>query len=101
MKTNLNEEHIRMLEKPEITCSDVAHVIGDYVDNDLTIGLRDRIDEHLATCEFCQGFKESYEEVVIIASQLREKPMPKGVRTRLREVLNQRLGLALPTDSVD
>lgn len=95
-KMNLTEQHLRILEKESITCEDVAQVLGDYTDQDLSCSLRGRIDAHIRGCDACTELSDSYRWTVNLAHELASKPLPAGVENRLRQALNRRLGLNLP-----
>lgn len=92
----LTDPHLRILEKPEIKCTDVEQLFADYVDHELTPTLRRRITSHMRSCECCQEFKRSYLQVIELASELRNRAVPRDVQNRLRSALNQKLGLNIP-----
>ncbi|MBN8550148.1 MAG: zf-HC2 domain-containing protein [Deltaproteobacteria bacterium] len=95
--TQLNDFQLLVLEKETIQCSDVAELLGDYTDKELPPTLRARIDSHIHQCEHCQELERSYRLTVELAGQLNtNNPLPRGVQTRLRKALNEKLGLSLP-----
>ena len=102
MVRKISETEMDIIEKPAIECRDVRKVFGSYVDNDLTETLHGRIRDHVQLCPACQEFEESYREVIALARELgeaeRNKPMPKAVGKRLRESLNEKLGLSLSVE---
>lgn len=91
-----SDYHTRVLESPEISCSDVENLFGDYVEGELPKTLRDRLDAHIARCVPCNEFQISYKRTIELAGQLKEKPIPIDVQNRLRARLNSALGLKLP-----
>lgn len=93
---NIPDYQIRVLEKEKITCKDVRGLLDDYVDDQLTESLKLRIDEHVCSCKYCQDLKDGYLLTIKLAKKLRDAPKPpKGVQSRLRAALNERLGLNL------
>ena len=95
MESKFTDNQLYMLEKPEITCHDVEKLYGDYVEGDLPRTLKGRVDAHIEECGECQEFVRSYQLTIKLARELKNKPMPEGAKRRLREALNQRLGLNL------
>ena len=95
---NIPDYQIRVLEKEEITCKDVKDLMCDYADNELTASLQERLDLHVVRCNRCKHFKETYLQTIEIASELKDAPVPDGVRSRLRQALNEKLGLNLSVD---
>jgi len=94
MKT-FTDYQMQVLEKSDIDCIDVTRLMGDYHDQDLPETLRGRVHAHIKNCEICAEMYSGYNFVVELASELKDEPMPKEVKNRLREALNRRLGLNL------
>lgn len=96
MTKKLTDLQLRILEKHSIDCRDVENLLGDFTDRELPCTLRARVDAHIQKCAFCGETASSYQWVVNLAHGLKDKPVPVGVKNRLRAALNQRLGLNLP-----
>ena len=47
-----------------ITCADVLAALGDYVDGELAVPTRARIEAHVARCHNCERFGGVFAEVV-------------------------------------
>jgi anti-sigma factor RsiW len=79
-------------------CKDVVAHLGDFVDGDLPLAQRAAVEDHLDECSDCAAFYASYKHVVTSAAELREpeEPLPVDVSNRLRQKLNERLGINLP-----
>lgn len=92
----ISNRHLKVLEKPQITCSDVFALLGDYVEQELPPALKARIDQHVEACSGCQEVKDGYQLVIALARDLRPKAIPVAVENRLRAGLNKRLGISLP-----
>ncbi len=94
--TIYSEEHVLMLEKGEISCEDFEAAMCDYADGDLPETVKTRMDEHAASCDECDEFKRTYLLTISLASELgRSQPVSVDTHNRLREALNERLGLKL------
>ncbi len=91
----ISEDQIRILEKQEIECKDIPQMMCDYADGDLTVSLRDRLDVHMSVCPNCLEFKESYLKTIQLAKILKPQPLNSEVQNRLRNALNERLGIQL------
>ena len=89
------EEQLRIFEKSEIECRDVVKLLGDYEDQELPEALKLRVEEHLENCPACAEFEHTYRLTIDLAKELKNPPMPAGVKMRLRQALNKRLGLQL------
>ena len=89
---------MNILEKATIECTDVVELFGDYLDNDLNPTLKERVAEHIAECEKCQDFEKSYRFVIKAAAELKPGAieMSLAAKNRLRQALNERLGLSIP-----
>ena len=98
--SSINDQHLRILEKENIECGDISEILGDYYEGDLTASLKNRVDEHFNQCSYCREFNSSYNAVITLAKELKNKPINRkiedGVQKRLRMALNQKLGLNLP-----
>ena len=96
--TSLTDRELRILEKETVECDDITALLGSYVDNELSLSLRNRIHSHIRSCPACQDGEAQYREVIALAKELPEIPVSDDVQRRLREALNKRLGIALPLE---
>ena len=92
---NFSERELRILEQGAVRCVDFRASYGDLKENDLPPSLAGRLTAHQVDCPHCTEFKRGYEEVVTLAAELPERPIPSDVQARLRAALNVRLGLHL------
>lgn len=95
MTNHISDTHLEVLEKQTIACEDIEALWGDRVEDEIPVTLKARLDAHVKCCEHCQNFDRSYRHVISLASDLRDQPMPKEVQNRLRQKLNEKLGLSL------
>ena len=96
--SRLSEHELRILEKSDINCHDVSVLLGDYVDNELSPSLRDRVHQHIRGCGECRAGERGYRQVLQLAKELPRPQISDDVKRRLREALNRRLGLNLPVE---
>ena len=101
---NFSELETLLLEKGQIVCADVDEALMEYVEQNLSSTVTERIEEHIDSCKECRTGVKLYNEVVAIAgtlnspfSELQEEnevsKLPKDVETRLYNTLNAKLGL--------
>lgn len=97
---NISEYQMLVLEKGQIDCIDVVKLMGDLREQELPHTLEGRLRTHISECPHCQKFEASYNQVVNLANELGQdrKPIPNDVKQRLRQALNQRLGIRLSVD---
>lgn len=80
----------------EISCNEIEELYGEYRDGALASFKAEAVKEHIAQCEDCQAFVDTYELVISVAKTLQAPPrLPDGFRERLRKGLNERLGISL------
>lgn len=96
MGKTFSELELQILEKERIECDDVAVLLGDYADRELSCSIRARVDSHIEQCDFCKEMRASYQFTIDLAHELADKPVSSDVQNRLREALNRRLSLNLP-----
>lgn len=98
----MNELELEVFEKAEITCHDVENLYGDYIEGDLLQSLTERLRDHICECPKCQEFAILYNQVMDIASQIKDTiTLSDDVKNRLHERLNNELGLSLPVTLVN
>ncbi len=86
---------LRILEKPIIECPDVEELLSDYIDHELIPTLHARVGAHIMECAVCSESEEDIRMVIELAATIKDTPVPIDVRERLRQNLNDRLGLSL------
>lgn len=94
------EESILMIEKGALSCKEFEELLCDYADNELPKTLKVFMDSHADRCPCCQESRRTYLLTVRLANSLGiDDKLPKEVEDRLRDKLNERLGLSLkPVD---
>lgn len=90
------EDHMNMLEKVKINCTDVEDVFFEFIENELPLTLSSRIDSHINRCSDCKSFSSEYSLVVELASELKLPEMTSSTKSRIHQSLNEQLGINLP-----
>ncbi|MCC7367791.1 MAG: zf-HC2 domain-containing protein [Chloroflexi bacterium] len=69
----------------DLTHDLVRGQLSEYLDDSLSETVRHRIDRHLATCQPCAAYLESFRATVRAVSQLPAPKAPAGARARILE----------------
>ena len=94
--TQFTDFQLMVLEKQEVHCEDAVELMSDLYDEVLPHTLQGRVRAHLSDCKDCGEFYREYVRGMEFVANDDDMEMPAGVQNRLRQVLNQRLGLSLP-----
>ena len=70
-----------------IRCEDVLLEISNYIDLEVTEGLRREIEEHLRRCHNCTVLVSTTRKTIRLVSSSRILELPSGVSQRLMERL--------------
>lgn len=74
----------------EIACDEVRRELVDYMEEDLKMDLRLRIDQHLENCQHCTAIYDGVRNVVELVGAQGSIELPRGFTQRLhRRFLNQ------------
>ena len=90
-----------ILETITSPCGLAEDILNDYVDCELDLSTRERVEEHLCTCTYC---KETVNELMFLKASAgilssNKKVLNIGIKERLREALNNELGINLSNES--
>ncbi|MBI5904221.1 MAG: zf-HC2 domain-containing protein [Deltaproteobacteria bacterium] len=69
-----------------MNCKELAYLLADYFDGSMDPGLREELDRHIALCEPCMKFANTYRTTCRKTAELRkdiEYRIPDEVRSRL------------------
>jgi len=69
----------------------VWEYISAYIDGEVDVELRARIDKHLETCEICSAVLDSTRNVVVLIADDRVFELPAGYSKRLHERIDREL----------
>lgn len=67
----------------EISCREVREELANYLEGDLTLQLRLRIESHLARCTGCRAYYDGIRRVVLILGKTEVIELPVGFSQRL------------------
>ena len=67
----------------EINCREVRKELANYMDHDISLELRARIDRHFLTCEGCFATYDGLRKVIRLISSTEIIELPEGFSARL------------------
>ena len=89
------KKNLSLVECIVLNCRDVEDLVGPYIDGDLDVELKSRVDAHLSECGCCKLLVTDLQTIVTDAKTLNDRPVPPDVSRRLRAALSQKLGIEL------
>lgn len=88
----MKEKDQSIVERLILRCSDVEELLDSYLDADISSGIKARFEKHLEKCEECKSLVEDCQNIKKIAQSLMEGNISSNVSTRLRLVLEEKVG---------
>jgi anti-sigma factor RsiW len=76
----------------DVVCADGVHLLMDYLDGALTAEQREAIDAHVAGCQRCVAFIESYQATPIVLRAATAVEMPQDLQASLLASLRRHRG---------
>lgn len=73
----------------EISCPEVWREISNYVDDDVELPLRVRMESHLKACAHCKAVLDGTRNVVKLVADGVEYDLPEGFSKRLYEKIKK------------
>lgn len=73
----------------EISCVEVWREISNYLENDISADLRDRMEAHFKSCAHCKAVLDGAKNVVELVGDGRVFQMPDGFSERLYKKLQK------------
>lgn len=73
------------------TCRETIGLLAEYLESALTPDQLAELEEHLAACEPCQAYLNTYRRTKTLTAQAGRVEMPAEMRRRLREFLIRQL----------
>lgn len=74
-----------------VSCETVLEHLSDFIDDDVSPGLRADIEAHLRMCHRCSVLHDSLRKVLVIVADERTFEIPVGYSERLHAFLDQHL----------
>jgi uncharacterized C2H2 Zn-finger protein len=75
----------------EISCGEVFHALGGYLENDLDSALRRRMQEHFKKCNHCRALLDGSNNVIQLVGDGHAFDVPAGFGSRLYRKLEEHL----------
>jgi len=75
----------------EISCVEIWREISNYLDGEISLELRTRMQAHFEVCEHCTAVLDGTRNVVQLVGDGSIFPMPEGFSERLYKKLHDRL----------
>jgi predicted anti-sigma-YlaC factor YlaD len=82
---------IREPSKEGLTCRDVVGLLADFLELMLTEQRIVEFEEHLAGCEPCRAYLNTYRRTRELTARTERAEMPEEMRKRLRDFLVRQL----------
>lgn len=76
----------------QLSCADMENLVDSYADGDLPDILQGKFQSHISKCVSCQELVDDVVAIVEVARTLSNRPLPEGVKERLREHLDKQVG---------
>ena len=82
---------IRETASEGLTCRDVVGLLADFLERTLTEPRIVELEEHLAGCEPCRAYLNTYRRTKELTARTERAEMPEEMRKRLRDFLIRQL----------
>ena len=67
-----------------MNCKELVYLLGDYIDGSMDEHLRRDLDEHIALCDSCTNYLNTYDKTKNLCRQIQLDEIPEEFRERLR-----------------
>jgi predicted anti-sigma-YlaC factor YlaD len=78
-------------ETEGLTCREVVGLLADYLESALSQELIDELEAHLAGCEPCRAYLNTYQRTKALTPETERVAMPEEMKDRLRQFLRRAL----------
>ncbi|MEO6120036.1 MAG: zf-HC2 domain-containing protein [Terriglobales bacterium] len=75
----------------EISCEEVWGALSDYIDDELTAGLRARLDAHFRKCQHCTAIYDGTRNIIQLVGDYQTFNIPSGFSERLKARLRRQI----------
>lgn len=72
----------------EISCKEVRQELANYMEDDITVELKARIEKHFTWCDGCSAMYDGISQVVYLVNQSDLIELPIGLSKHLFQRLN-------------
>jgi anti-sigma factor RsiW len=77
--------------RARLTCEQVANLIRDYLNGELTPEVTATFEDHLRRCTDCVAFLKTYQQTVQAVQSLSYEDVPPEVQIRVRQFLRSKM----------
>jgi anti-sigma factor RsiW len=81
-----------VLRGKTLDCGKVENLMSRYIDRELATAERKLLESHISSCESCAALHADCALIVDAAKELAHRPVPAGIRHRLRKRLTEEIG---------
>jgi len=75
-----------------MTCKDAIDILADFLEQTLTPGAVEQLEEHLRDCAPCRAYLNTYRKTHGLVGEAGRMEMPAELKSRLHEFLLDQLG---------
>lgn len=72
-----------------MNCNELVELVSEYLDNELDLQRRARVDAHLLGCEGCRHYLEQFQMTVGALGRITEAPLDPEFRAKLLAALRE------------
>jgi hypothetical protein len=76
--------------KMEISCREVRQELANYMEDDITVDLRLRIERHFLRCDGCSALYDRLRQIIYLVNESDLIELPVGLSRRLFQRLNMK-----------
>jgi hypothetical protein len=74
----------------EISCREVRQELANYMEDDITVDLRLRIERHFLRCDGCSALYDGLRQIIYLVNESDLIELPVGLSQRLFQRLNMK-----------
>ena len=74
-------------ETEGLTCREVIGILAEYLESALSQDRVGELEDHLAGCEACQAYLNTYQRTKTLTAEAERVAMPDEMKHRLRQFL--------------
>ena len=67
----------------ELTCAHVVEIVTAFLEDELSGGDRERVEEHLVFCDGCWTYLDQMRQTIAAAGRLEPEHMPPALQEKL------------------
>jgi anti-sigma factor RsiW len=81
---------------PLLTCKDFLRELSDYLDENLGVEARTRLEQHIAACPNCWVIADTTKKTIRVYKGMDPYPIPADVEARLMQALERKMAAKQP-----